>query len=289
MDMHHHIWKLINDDKLHFAPLRNPKRILDVGTGSGIWPIEMGALGCITRIYSFKQFQGSNRILASEFPDAIITGIDLSPVQPTEVPLNVHFLVEDVTEEWLWDSNYFDYIRLNNMSAALPSTRDILKKAMRTLKPGGWLEWHEMDLTPRCDDDSLPPPNTEGGFSEYAYHDWIELQVKAGEEYEPFRQVLIADKLAAQMREEGYTDVQERITKVPLNPWPKDPRLKTLGAWYQEDWMKGLSAYTYKPFVTLGWTKLEIEVFLVSVRKCISNRHFHAYHNFHAITAMKPF
>lgn len=57
MDMHHHIWKLINDDKLHFAPLRDPKRILDVGTGSGIWPIEMGALGFISRIYSFNNFK----------------------------------------------------------------------------------------------------------------------------------------------------------------------------------------------------------------------------------------
>lgn len=43
LDMQHHIWKQINDNKLHFAPLRDPKRILDIGTGSGIWPIEMGA------------------------------------------------------------------------------------------------------------------------------------------------------------------------------------------------------------------------------------------------------
>lgn len=42
LDMQHHIWKQINDSKLHLAPLRDPKRILDIGTGSGIWPIEMG-------------------------------------------------------------------------------------------------------------------------------------------------------------------------------------------------------------------------------------------------------
>lgn len=42
LDMQHHIWKQINDSKLYFAPLQDPKRILDIGTGSGIWPIEMG-------------------------------------------------------------------------------------------------------------------------------------------------------------------------------------------------------------------------------------------------------
>lgn len=41
MDMLHAIFKMIHHDKLHFAPLRDPKRILDLGTGTGIWPIEM--------------------------------------------------------------------------------------------------------------------------------------------------------------------------------------------------------------------------------------------------------
>jgi SAM-dependent methyltransferase len=201
----------------------------------------------------------------------------------------VHFLVEDATEEWLWDADHFDYIRLNNMAGALPSSRDLIKKALRVLKPGGWLEWHDIDITPRCDDGTLPPPNLDGGYSQYAFHDWIEMQIKSAEEVEPFREVLIADKLAGEMREEGFADVNDRITKVPINPWPKDRRLKTLGAWYEENWLVGLSAYTYKPFLALGWAKAEIEVFLVSVRKCISNRHFHAYHNFHAVIARKPF
>lgn len=42
LDMQHHMFKLVNDGKLFFAPIQDPKRILDVGTGSGIWPIELG-------------------------------------------------------------------------------------------------------------------------------------------------------------------------------------------------------------------------------------------------------
>ncbi len=30
--------------KLHYAPLDNPQQILDVGTGTGIWPIDSECL-----------------------------------------------------------------------------------------------------------------------------------------------------------------------------------------------------------------------------------------------------
>lgn len=225
---------------------------------------------------------------AALFPDATITGTDLSPVQPTEVPHNVHFLVEDATEaEWLWDDNYFDYIRLNNMTGSLPSVTHVMQKAWRALKPGGWLEWHEIDPTNRCDDDSMPPfdPNAEG-FCQYALHDWLDLSERAAEQSD--RIFSIANQLADGMKEVGYVDVDDQATKVPLNPWPKDPRMKSWGSWYESNWLDALSAWSYKPLLALGWSKPEIEVFLVSVRKCISDRHYHVYHHFHRVTARKP-
>jgi ubiquinone/menaquinone biosynthesis C-methylase UbiE len=40
--MHHHIFGLLLGGKLHLAPIeKNPQNILDVGTGTGIWAIEM--------------------------------------------------------------------------------------------------------------------------------------------------------------------------------------------------------------------------------------------------------
>lgn len=32
------------DGKLHLAPIKNPHRILDIGTGTGIWAIDMADL-----------------------------------------------------------------------------------------------------------------------------------------------------------------------------------------------------------------------------------------------------
>jgi hypothetical protein len=41
LDMMHHIYSLMLGGKLHLAPLKNPQNILDVGTGTGIWAIDM--------------------------------------------------------------------------------------------------------------------------------------------------------------------------------------------------------------------------------------------------------
>lgn len=37
--------------KLHFAPLKNPKRILDLGTGTGIWAIDAGTYACRSTLF----------------------------------------------------------------------------------------------------------------------------------------------------------------------------------------------------------------------------------------------
>lgn len=42
LDMQHHIFKLVWDGRLFFSPLHRPRHILDIGTGSGIWAMEMG-------------------------------------------------------------------------------------------------------------------------------------------------------------------------------------------------------------------------------------------------------
>lgn len=68
----HGMMSIIYDNKLHHAPIgRTPQSILDLGTGSGIWCIEMGEL----------------------YPSAEVTGVDLSANMPNWVPPNVHFEV----------------------------------------------------------------------------------------------------------------------------------------------------------------------------------------------------
>lgn len=76
LDDQHEIIKLVMDGRNYLAPFskdKPPKNVLDIATGTGTWAIEMG----------------------DEFPEAKVTGTDLSPIQPQYVPLNVRFYIED--------------------------------------------------------------------------------------------------------------------------------------------------------------------------------------------------
>ncbi|KAL3471873.1 hypothetical protein BJX99DRAFT_250075 [Aspergillus californicus] len=266
LDMQHHMCKLLTGGRLYFAPLKNPRRILDIGTGSGIWPIEISNI----------------------FPDTMITGTDLSPCQPNNVPENVHFIVDDMTEnEWVVNRNTHDFIHAGHLSGSLPSYRDLLRKMYSHLKPGGWAELHEFDTKVKCDDDTMPPLDPDQ-IGSYQFQDWCDLQVRSGHDSDPPRQFRIAHRLARGMREVGFVDVHERIFKAPVNPWSDDPHLHEIGRWNEENILEALSGWSYKPFATLAWSKNEIEVFLATVRKSISNRRVHAYLNFHVVFGRKP-
>lgn len=41
MDLVHHIYRLLLGGRLHLAPIKpNPQRVLDLGTGTGIWAMD---------------------------------------------------------------------------------------------------------------------------------------------------------------------------------------------------------------------------------------------------------
>lgn len=104
-DMKHACVKMLCQERLYFAPIDEdenggkgpPQNILDIGTGTGIWAIEMG----------------------DQFPSANVLGIDLSPIQPEWVPANVQFLVDDAESEWVHPPDYFDYIHTRHTVMAI--------------------------------------------------------------------------------------------------------------------------------------------------------------------------
>lgn len=74
-----------------------------------------------------------------EHPEASVLGVDLSPIQPQFLPLNVMFEVDDIEDRWLYSQN-FDYIHSRMMIGSLNNFPRLFQQAFQFLKPGGWLE-----------------------------------------------------------------------------------------------------------------------------------------------------
>ena len=56
--------------------------------------------------------------VGEQFPSALVTGVDLSPIQPVWIPPNVDFIVDDIEDEWV-HANDFDYVHVRFVGFSL--------------------------------------------------------------------------------------------------------------------------------------------------------------------------
>ncbi|KAI8314930.1 Secondary metabolism regulator LAE1 [Colletotrichum sp. SAR11_59] len=249
LDMQNEICFLTFHNKLGFAPPCDPDakvgRVLDLGTGTGLWAIEY----------------------ADEHPDAEVLGVDLSPIQPRDVPPNLKFEVDDVEEDWLY-SQKFDYIHLRFLNGSIADWKKLFKKAYDFTKPGGYFELQENDFLFASDDGTLSPEKPLAKFSSLVR----EACVKFG------RQFIDVPLMEDMMKQVGFQDVALQRFKWPSNPWPKDPHYKKIGEWNYHNFVAAAEALAMGPLTRAhGYTKEEVDVFLIDVRKNMRDPKIHSY------------
>ncbi|KAG0057316.1 hypothetical protein BGZ83_011559, partial [Gryganskiella cystojenkinii] len=86
--------------------------------------------------------------MANEFPDAVITGIDMSMVFPqTIIPANCRFIQHNILEPFPFPDNSFDFVYQRLLVAGLTPQDwvQVLSELERVTKPGGWIELVEVD------------------------------------------------------------------------------------------------------------------------------------------------
>ncbi|PCD42360.1 hypothetical protein AU210_004890 [Fusarium oxysporum f. sp. radicis-cucumerinum] len=261
LDLQHNLFLLTFDDKLGLAPPNKPdakvKHVLDIGTGTGIWAIDY----------------------ADEHPEAQVTGVDLSPIQPDFVPPNVNFVIDDIEDEWTY-SQPFDYIHSRVMTSCIADWGDYLTKCFSNLVPGGYLEIQEVDINIKSDDGSLSPDNIM--LKSLALLN--EASVMFGR---PYLDIL---SLVDIMKNIGFEDVVVEKFKWPINSWPRDKKAKLLGSWCYTNMACGLEAFTMAPLTRAhGWTPEEVNLWLAHQRKAMADRNTHAYWPLYSIYGRKPY
>ncbi|KAF4446955.1 hypothetical protein F53441_9426 [Fusarium austroafricanum] len=246
-DLMHEVYRIILNDELYEAPIGDsPQKVLDVGCGTGIWAIEF----------------------ADQHPSADVLGVDLSPIQPNFVPPNCRFEVDDITSEWTYPDNTFDFIHVRAMIGCIPDWTELYRKAFKHMKPGGWLESVELWGASKCDDDTLKDDSP--------LFKWVEVFKKI--EAITGKSFFWDDKMGQSIIDAGFTNVSGRKIKLPIGTWPKDKRLKHLGAWNRHFLLQGLEGFSIRGLTEmLGWKYEDAQLFLAAMRKELTNPALHAY------------
>jgi SAM-dependent methyltransferase len=132
LNLSHFLWKQVLGFNIHpHIPTSGFKRIIDVATGTGIWPLDV----------------------ASEYADCEVDGCDISLEQcspkefmPRIRKLEIWDLFEEPPEEMRGRYDVV-HVRLVVFVVRNNNPRPLIANMMKLLKPGGWLQWDELDLS----------------------------------------------------------------------------------------------------------------------------------------------
>ncbi|KAJ5392644.1 hypothetical protein N7509_008134 [Penicillium cosmopolitanum] len=236
LDVLHHVFRLVHGGGLCQTELEHPQRILDIGTGTGIWAIEVG----------------------DQFPGAEVIGVDLSPIQPGWVPPNVRFVIEDMNQsDWSFAEGSFDLIHIRCLAGCLDDWTAFLRRCYDHLRPGGRIEVADCYPHLECDDDTWSNDSYLRTW-QTEYHRITGVQGRLWD---------LSTCLKELVSEAGFENVELSEFRVPMGSWAKDPKLKEIGRYFRAQFIDGaVESYSLALFTRFGnWTSAEVQVLLARV------------------------
>ncbi|KAK7918404.1 hypothetical protein PG985_010278 [Apiospora marii] len=255
LDFQHAGWMVLTAGNLSFAPMaEEPKRVLDVATGTAIWAVEY----------------------AKQHPNATVIGTDLSAIQPANAPSNCEFLKDDAEAEWVF-TDPFNYVHLRFIFTCFNDPFKVFRSAFANLKPGGWIEIHDTEAQPQRMDGS-----TEG----MALRRWADAVINGAASMG--RDIQVSNRYRDWLIEAGFVDVEERKLMWPCNPWPPHPRLRRAGLWQQTSICEGTLLSPWKLLRAAGLSPVEAQTLIDEAKAEVLDQNNHIYHTAYIVTGRKP-
>ncbi|KAH0536012.1 hypothetical protein FGG08_007095 [Glutinoglossum americanum] len=209
LDIFHHMINLSLNGVLHLAPIGNPERILDIGTGTGTWAIEM--------VESTPPNRKGN--------------------------INMLIVVD------------------------------------RHTKPGGWVEFQDLDIQMYSEDNTFPESLDLKKWNVQLIDGYRKLA----------REPCPGPLLEGWLKGAGFQNITHKQFKLPAGAWPKDKHFKEVGSCNLLQLLEGFEAFSLAPFTrALGWSADEVQLLLNGVRKDVQNPKVHSLYDLHVVYAQKP-
>lgn len=149
--------------------------------------------------------------MADEYPMVRVTGVDLSPIQPSFVPPNCTFEIDDMTMPWTYAPERFDFIHVRELFGSIPDWDEFFRQCYRALKPGGYIEVVEHSVSPVVDDATMDP--------DHFYCTWGKTVIEAGERFG--KSFSIWEESAVRLKKVGFEEVVENSYQWPMNGYVK--------------------------------------------------------------------
>lgn len=172
----------------YFAPIGRPERILDVGTGTARWCVDM----------------------AAEFPRAVAIGLDLT-AGPSQRAPRYELVLGDATAGLPFQPGSFDFVHQRLLRSGIPVAAwpDVVADLVRVTRPGGWVELIE-----------IGKELTRDGPATSLLVGWLN-RLAANQGLDPDGRVVSAlDRLLA---ESGLEAVTARRIELPVGEWGGRP------------------------------------------------------------------
>jgi hypothetical protein len=151
---------------------------------------------------------------------------------------------------------------------------------MENLNPGGWLVAQEHDLCVYSDDDKNldRAPYTK---------EWLGQLSEAAERNG--KPINIGCHQKQLMEGGGFADVTERIVKVPIGQWARDPDLKTIGGLERLHLNQSVEAHSLALFTrVLGYSSEQANSLFTKVCNEVNDRRLHLYTVYRFLVGKKP-